>query len=70
MAPRPFDADELCELAERLSTIPDEPAVIAAEDVEAVAIDRTLDPGRANWMIRKSLRREARSGITTITKIL
>jgi hypothetical protein len=40
----PFDVDEPCELAERLSAVAAEPAVIVAEDVEAVAVDRALDP--------------------------
>ena len=41
----PFDAIEITKLAERLPAVTHEPTVNATEDVEAVAVDRALDPG-------------------------
>jgi hypothetical protein len=40
----PLDALEPCEFGKGLSAVAAQPAVIVAEDVEAVAIDRALDP--------------------------
>jgi hypothetical protein len=42
--PQPLDALEPCEFGKGLSAVADKPAVIVAEDVEAVAVDRALDP--------------------------
>jgi hypothetical protein len=40
----PFDLNEGAMFFERLWTRANKPAVILADDVEAVAIERTLDP--------------------------
>ena len=69
--PQLLDAFKPCEFGKGLSAVAAQPAVIVAQDVEAVAIDRALDPrGRDSGMISKLLHCEARSGITTINQIL
>jgi hypothetical protein len=42
--PPPLDTLERCELGKGLSAVAAQPAVIVAEDVEAVAVDRALNP--------------------------